>query len=458
MAVQKNNIIQILAIAAIILFAWWSPLDSQAKKYVDSGFQRALVSFGVARALNGVISVAQGTEISVTPFGVGTNIALGEVLDPVNDLVENFSDLMLFSTAAFGVMKVLLAISANTLFAILLTVVGVSWLIHRKTAKAPSRLLTSMLAALIFVRFSIPIAAAGSDILYTHFLESGFNEAQAELEKHKTNLSKFADGELISQNPSTPSDQMKKGIAASQLRDRVQQTETSKKSSAEKLPSSKTTAPAQKISSPQAVTGPKNSPAPLKAPPPTRPSNVAPSTASDTPVERNSFFDGVLGKINNIVGNPTEPPKTLRLATPNAAPTTATNSNVASNTPIVEQVTPKNEASESSLLPASWSGFKNGIKSTIQDLDKTLLDLKKALLGLSEKMNPGPYLEAMKNKTTGYFSNLKNEADKLVERVINLIVVFVLQTIVFPLGLIWAFYRLLKSCATGPSQHPTPTP
>lgn len=41
-----------------------------------------------------------------------------------------------------------------------------------------------------------------------------------------------------------------------------------------------------------------------------------------------------------------------------------------------------------------------------------------------------------------YIENLKEQAALLVNHIINLIVIFVLQTIVIPLALIWALYRL----------------
>ena len=57
-----------------------------------------VVAFGLARTLNGAISVAQGTEIALQPAGVGVTLTAGEVLDPLNDLVERFSLLALTAT------------------------------------------------------------------------------------------------------------------------------------------------------------------------------------------------------------------------------------------------------------------------------------------------------------------------------------------------------------------------
>ena len=58
---------------------------------IENALKNALVTFAVARTLNGVISAAQGTEVALEPGGVGVVLSVGEVLDPINDLIERFS-------------------------------------------------------------------------------------------------------------------------------------------------------------------------------------------------------------------------------------------------------------------------------------------------------------------------------------------------------------------------------
>ena len=84
-------------------------LDRIGHEQTEAGFKRALLVFAVSRGLNGVISVAQGTEVAVEPVGIGLNFKPGEILDPINDLVERFSWVMLASSASFGIQRVLLA-------------------------------------------------------------------------------------------------------------------------------------------------------------------------------------------------------------------------------------------------------------------------------------------------------------------------------------------------------------
>lgn len=106
-----RRIIMALSLATMVFCSWLAPLDSISFQQADAGLKRALISFAAARALNAVISVAQGTEVSVQPLGFGVNFTPGQLLDPVNDIVEQFSNVMLAASVAFGVQKALIGIA-----------------------------------------------------------------------------------------------------------------------------------------------------------------------------------------------------------------------------------------------------------------------------------------------------------------------------------------------------------
>lgn len=155
--------------------------DDTAESYADDALKRALVTFAAARTLNGVVSVVQSTEV-----GVGVTVAVGEILDPVNDLIERFSGVMLVAASSLGLQNVLLNITASwgvtvaligaTLFAIV-----AMWspgLEKSRIAAAASRLLLVMLC----VRFIIPVLVIGTNLVSDVFLAPGQEEATAALE------------------------------------------------------------------------------------------------------------------------------------------------------------------------------------------------------------------------------------------------------------------------------------
>ena len=179
-----------LVFIGLITAASWLPqIDNSATQSIDQGFQRALISFASARALNAAISVAQGTEASVEPAGVGFTFTPGEVLDPVNDLVEQFSNLMLLASLSFGVQKILISMGGYWLVSVLLTLFAAIWISRRITQKQRSPWVSRLLILLIVVRFAIPAITFGSDLLFEkfmleeyetsqHFIDSSSNEMQ----------------------------------------------------------------------------------------------------------------------------------------------------------------------------------------------------------------------------------------------------------------------------------------
>ena len=72
MKIWLSLFIVVAAAAAVVL-----QVDREAMEMLDASFERAMVAFGLAKALNAVISLLQGTELSITPVGVGVNFSVG---------------------------------------------------------------------------------------------------------------------------------------------------------------------------------------------------------------------------------------------------------------------------------------------------------------------------------------------------------------------------------------------
>lgn len=178
----------VLAALLVVAAAWFPPLQQAADRQVDAGLQRALISFASARALNGLISVVQGTELSVQPLGVGVTLTLGQALDPVNDLVEQFSSLMLAAAIAFGVQKALLAIGAQGAVSLLLTVLVIAWVAWRWQARPAPPWLTGLLLVLLLTRFAVPLATLGSDFVFQRLLAQDYQVQQAAVDLASSEL------------------------------------------------------------------------------------------------------------------------------------------------------------------------------------------------------------------------------------------------------------------------------
>jgi hypothetical protein len=181
-----------LFMLAAVACAWLAPLDAPAAGQVDAGLKRALISFASARALNAVISVAQGTELSVQPLGVGVTLTPGQLLDPVNDLIEKFSTLMLAASVAFGVQKALIAMGGWWAVSLALTAVALGWAWLHLRQRAVPVWLSRALVIMLMLRFAIPVVTLGSDLLWQKFLATDYQTSQQGIDRTSTQAAKLA--------------------------------------------------------------------------------------------------------------------------------------------------------------------------------------------------------------------------------------------------------------------------
>ncbi len=198
----KNILVSIFLIGLISL-AFLNILDKKAETYTKMGIERALISFTVARGLNGVISVAQGTEFALSPAGVGLTFAPGQILDPINDLIERFSWVLMISGSSLGIQHLLLNITSSLLingllsFFIILFIISLwfkkIWNIfeNKKQRYFYQSLMSKSLILLIFIRFSIPLVALINEVVYIHYLQPQFSEAQMNLENTAVKIDKI---------------------------------------------------------------------------------------------------------------------------------------------------------------------------------------------------------------------------------------------------------------------------
>lgn len=185
-----GRVLAIVLVAVMVLCAWLGPLEAAANRQIDAGLKRALVSFAVARTLNAIISVAQGTEVSLQPLGVGVNLSIGQALDPVNDVIEQFSTLMLVASVAFGVQKVLVGVGAHWMVSLLLTGVAAGWaLLFLRRQRMPP-LLAQVLVVLLMLRFALPLATIGSDMVFQQFLAGDYAASQQALDRTAVQVDK----------------------------------------------------------------------------------------------------------------------------------------------------------------------------------------------------------------------------------------------------------------------------
>lgn len=180
----------ILTSLAALVLAVAPPVDRAGGDALDASFKRALGALAATRGLDAAISLAQSSEISFS-FGPGGSIGIGQALDPVNDLVEQYGALLLTSTTALGVQQ--LGMRMGRSLGGWLFVPGLAVLALAIPARGATQAVLAvwgrrLFALAVFARLAIPTAAWIDALVAERFLEDTYRQATSAVETTTANI------------------------------------------------------------------------------------------------------------------------------------------------------------------------------------------------------------------------------------------------------------------------------
>lgn len=176
-----RTLLLILA-AAVVLLSWLGSADRTSVDYVDNALLQASVAFASARALNALISVLQSTTLSFSLFG-GVAVTLGELLDPFNDLIEQYGTLMQWAIGSLLTQKILLGVVSHSVFKVLITLSAILlafslWWRRGRWAASSLRLFL----ALLFLRFAMAAVVLLNGVVDHYFLDDQTRQQVVQLD------------------------------------------------------------------------------------------------------------------------------------------------------------------------------------------------------------------------------------------------------------------------------------
>ncbi len=142
------------------------PFEDKIDSQLTHMLTVTLSVYAVARGLNAVVSMAQGTEISIEPLGVGVTLAPGEILDPLNDLIEQVSTVLLIASASIGMQKIIVAmgdINAFRWLIVALSLISLATLFIKKTPNKARNILIKIVLIATLLRCVVPIMTVVSN-------------------------------------------------------------------------------------------------------------------------------------------------------------------------------------------------------------------------------------------------------------------------------------------------------
>jgi hypothetical protein len=123
MKIRWENLLLLVLIGLVLWFE--SSLSMEAtSQVVNDALAQAGVAFALDRALDATISLFASTTV-----GVGLNVNIGAILDPVDSIIEDFATVLQWAIGSLLLQKLLLSLSFQPIFTYLMWFFGISTLI-----------------------------------------------------------------------------------------------------------------------------------------------------------------------------------------------------------------------------------------------------------------------------------------------------------------------------------------
>lgn len=177
------------------VFSLYAHIDESALEIYNESFDRAVYSFALAKGLNAIISVLQSSEVNFSLFLAGGTIGIGQILDPINDLVERFSMIMLISSVSLGVQHLLLLLGKSIFIkallglSIVVLVVGI-W-VKKFHIKHVFEWNVKLVLILFILRFGAVFFLYANEMLYNEVYAQEYKNSSDYIDRYKSNLEKL---------------------------------------------------------------------------------------------------------------------------------------------------------------------------------------------------------------------------------------------------------------------------
>ena len=186
---MKKAIISIFLLLLLAL-SWSSVLDTKAIEFNTETTKDVVVTLAITRSINAALSVVQNSSL-LLGIGVQVDMAIGQVVNPINDFLDRFSWVLLFSLISLGLQSLLISLVKAKIFNILLSgvVIGVIVSFYKKFEY--SDILYKFMLVLLFIRFALPVIDVANGYIYNEMMRNQILTIQKNNQKFNDEIQKF---------------------------------------------------------------------------------------------------------------------------------------------------------------------------------------------------------------------------------------------------------------------------
>ncbi len=197
---KKHKLIRSFAGLVVAILLFFSSglrlpvLDSTTDDYFNEAINTASAAYLTCRVVNASTSIFKDSSLNLEPAGVGVTLALGQALDPIDDMAERLSDVLVTAITSLGVQKLAfdigVSIAPPILAIFLFTFSILIWFENDKLTTIQKNIMRIIFLILI-VRFALPISAFANNYIQEHFFADNISNAKQELTAGAAELDKL---------------------------------------------------------------------------------------------------------------------------------------------------------------------------------------------------------------------------------------------------------------------------
>lgn len=171
-------------------------LDQKADSYFSDAMTKAGVAYGVCRVVNASVSVVKESQIQIEPAGLGVSLAAGQILDPLDDMTERASDILITAIISLGIQKIAHELSvafAPSLLGVALLIFVVTSFLKGDRAAAYRSVTLKAIILIAVARLCLPTSSIISSYLNDHYFSPKITKAKDELAMSSPEVERLKD-------------------------------------------------------------------------------------------------------------------------------------------------------------------------------------------------------------------------------------------------------------------------
>ena len=161
-------------------------LDDGTDRYFETSITKAGLTYATCRVINASVSVIKESELHLEPGGIGVSLAIGQVLDPIDDMTERLSDVLVTAITSLGIQKLAYEISVSAvppILSICLLILSVLLWIPGERMLSYQKMTLRFVILLLVARFCLPMSSFANEMVHAHFFSEKIAVAKTELSK-----------------------------------------------------------------------------------------------------------------------------------------------------------------------------------------------------------------------------------------------------------------------------------